>query len=74
MGYFDAAVRLYGIISVSLIMDIYNTQNSPVDLDVFFALVSIMCHEENSFTILPSEEDEDDSGAISGDMMVIDRR
>ncbi len=54
--YFDAAARLYGVIPVSKLLEIYNNQNEPIDEEVFYAFAEILRHEENDFFILSRQE------------------
>lgn len=54
--YYDAAARLYGVIPVSKLLEIYNHQNEPIDEDVFYAFAEILRHEENDFFILSCQE------------------
>lgn len=54
--YFDAAARLYGIIPVSKLLEIYNNQNEPIDAGVFYAFAELLRHEENDFFILSRQE------------------
>lgn len=54
--YFEAAARLYGVIPVIRLMEIYNSQNEPVEWDVFLLLAEIIRHEQNLFSILGPED------------------
>lgn len=54
--YFEAAARLYGVIPVIQLMEIYNSQNEPVGRDIFFMLTEIIRHEQNLFSILGPED------------------
>lgn len=54
--YFEAAARLYGVIPVIRLMELYNSQNEPVGQDVFFVLAEIIRHEKNLFSILGPED------------------
>lgn len=54
--YFEAAARLYGVIPVIRLMEIYNSQNEPVARDVFYVLTEIIRHEQNLFSILGPED------------------
>lgn len=55
-AYFEAAARLYGVIPVSKLLEVYNSQNEPVSEEVFFAYVDVLRHEENDFFILSRSE------------------
>ena len=55
--YFEAAARLYGIIPVNKLLEIYNSQNEPIDPDVFCMAAEIIRHEADSlFSIVGKEE------------------
>ena len=54
--YFEAAARLYGVIPVLRLLELYNSQNEPVEHDVFFVLAEIIRHEQNLFSILGPED------------------
>lgn len=54
--YFDAAANLYGIIPVKKLMEIYNSQNSPVSQEDFLAVAEILRHSDTAFYILGEEE------------------
>ena len=54
--YFEAAARLYGIIPVSKLLEIYNSQNEPVQDVLFFACADVLRHERNGFFILSRSE------------------
>lgn len=54
--YFDAAANLYGIIPVKKLLEIYNSQNSPVSQEDFLAVAEILRHSDTAFYILGEEE------------------
>lgn len=54
--YFEAAARLYGVIPVSKILEIYNSQNEPIAIDAFYLFAEILRYEENGFFILSRQE------------------
>lgn len=54
--YFEAAVRLYGVIPVRKLLEIYNSQNEPIQEDLFYLFVEILRYEENDFFILSRTE------------------
>ena len=54
--YFEAAARLYGVIPVSRLLELYNSQNEPVEQEVFFLMAEIIRHEQNLFSILGPED------------------
>ena len=59
--YFEAGARLYGVIPVMKLLELYNSQNEPVDEDVFLDLAEMIRHERNIFSILGSEDYKDNS-------------
>ena len=59
--YFGAGARLYGVIPVMKLLELYNSQNEPVEEDVFLVLAEIIRHEQNLFSILGPEDYEDDA-------------
>ena len=78
-AYFEAAARLYGIIPVTKLHEIYNGHNESVSDEVFFAYADALRHEENDFFILSRNEvegrSEPDCGkweVISGYLLVDD--
>ena len=54
--YFDAAANLYGVIPVSKLLDIYNSQNEPVPAETFYRLAQILRCEENEYFVLSRQE------------------
>lgn len=58
--YFAAAARLYGIISLKKLLEIYNHQNPPISQTDFLAVAEVIRHEENDFAILGQEAFFDD--------------
>ena len=59
--YFEAGARLYGVIPVMKLLELYNSQNEPVEEDVFLVLTEMIRHEKNLFCILGPEDFEDDA-------------
>lgn len=53
--YFNAACRLYEIIPLSKMLEIYNSQNKPIRQEVFLAFAEIMRHSSESYDILGRE-------------------
>ena len=47
VDYFQAAARLYGILSVKELFEIYNSQNEPVSQEDFLAVEDIIFHEKH---------------------------
>lgn len=54
--YFEAGARLYGVIPVIKLLELYNSQNEPVDEEVFLVLAEMIRHEKNLFSILGPED------------------
>lgn len=50
--YFEAAARLYGVIPLRKLLEIYNRQNSPVAEELFLEFAEILRHEYRLFAIL----------------------
>lgn len=59
--YFEAGARLYGVIPVMKLLEIYNSQNEPVEENVFLALAEMIRHEKNLFFILGPEDYKEDA-------------
>lgn len=47
--YMEAAARLYGLISAEKLLEIYNSQNPPVDPAAFLVLTALVDCEENPY-------------------------
>ena len=54
--YFEAAANLYGVIPVSKLLEIYNSQNEPIPDAAFYAFAEIVRHEEHDYFILSRQE------------------
>ncbi len=54
--YFEAAARLYGVITLEKLLEIYNSQNEPIAEDVFYVLAEMIRHEKNLFFVLDRHE------------------
>lgn len=50
--YFDAAARLYGVIPLRKLLEIYNQQNEPISADIFLRFAEILRHESCPYSIL----------------------
>lgn len=50
--YMDAAARLYGLISLAKLRDIYNEQNKPVDSVTFIQVAALLAYEDNDYEII----------------------
>lgn len=47
--YFDAASRLYGLIPLDKLYEIYNSQNIPVSREAFFMVAAVSAQEEQQY-------------------------
>lgn len=54
--YMDAAANLYGLISLSDLLDIYNRQNPPLDAAQFFITAITVSQEENPYVVFPRDD------------------
>ena len=52
MQYFDAAARLYGVIPLRKLLEIYNKQNEPISEELFLQVAEIIRHLYRNFSIL----------------------
>jgi len=50
--YFEAAARLYGVIPLRKLLEIYNRHNKPISEKLFLEFVEILRHEYRPFSIL----------------------
>lgn len=53
--YFDCAAELYGIIPLRKLLDIYNTQNTPISEKDFLMVAEVFRHERHYYAILGQE-------------------
>ena len=70
--YFDAAANLYGIIRLSKILDIYNSQNEPISEDVFLDFAEKLEEKHKFFTYVGEDEmfdDVDETKPINRDLV-----
>lgn len=51
-NYFEAAARLYGVIPLRKLLEIYNRHNKPISEELFLEFAEILRHEYRSFSIL----------------------
>lgn len=51
-SYFDAAARLYGVIPLRKLLEIYNKHNKPISADLFLEIAEILRHQYRLFSIL----------------------
>ena len=50
--YFEAAARLYGVIPLRKLLEIYNRHNSPVSEELFLGFAEILRHDYRLYSIL----------------------
>lgn len=50
--YFEAAARLYGVIPLRKLLEIYNRHNKPISEELFLEFAEILRHEYRTFSIL----------------------
>ena len=50
--YADAAVRLYGLIPLNELWELYNSQNPPVTAEVFLMTMKVLDFEDNDYYII----------------------
>ena len=50
--YFEAAARLYGVIPLRKLLEIYNRHNNPMSEKLFLEFAEILRHEYRTFSIL----------------------
>ena len=50
--YFEAAARLYGVIPLRKLLEIYNRHNNPISEKLFLEFAEILRHEYRTFSIL----------------------
>ena len=53
--YFDAAARLYGVIPLRKLLEIYNKHNNPISSELFLKIAEILRHQYRLFSILNCE-------------------
>ena len=53
--YFECAAELYGIIPLRKLLDIYNTQNTPISEKDFLMVAEVFRHERHTYAILGQE-------------------
>ena len=77
--YMDAASRLYGLVSLAKLRDIYNQQNDPVEAVAFIKAAALIAHGENDYEILertdlPTNTAEEilEAGEIIADYLFVD--
>lgn len=50
--YMDAAARLYGLISLAKLREIYNAQNKPIETETFIQVVALRAFDDNDYEII----------------------
>lgn len=77
--YMDAAARLYGLISLAKLRDIYNGQNTPVDPVTFIQVAALLAYEKNDYEIIertdvPSNTPEEvlEAGEVAADYLFVE--
>lgn len=77
--YMDAAARLYGLISLAKLRDIYNDQNKSIDPVTFIRVAALRACERNDYEIIertdvPSNAPEEvlEAGEIAADYLFVD--
>jgi hypothetical protein len=53
--YFAAAARLYGVLPLRKLLEIYNSQNPAISQEDFLAVAEVIRHEKNYYAILGQE-------------------
>lgn len=51
-NYFEAAARLYGVIPLRKLLEIYNRHNNPISEELFLEFAEILRHDYRPFSIL----------------------
>lgn len=51
-NYFEAAARLYGVIPLRKLLEIYNRHNNPISEELFLEFAKILRHDYRPFSIL----------------------
>jgi hypothetical protein len=54
-NYFAAAARLYGVLPLRKLLEIYNSQNPEISQEDFLTVAEVIRHEENHYAILGQE-------------------
>ena len=77
--YMDAAARLYGIVSLQKVHEIYNSQNPPINEELFAMAAEVIDCEENPYFIVELEEPQQkgtkgplDGGTIIADYLFVE--
>ncbi|MBE6977077.1 MAG: hypothetical protein E7438_00335 [Ruminococcaceae bacterium] len=77
--YMDAAARLYGLVSLAKLYEIYNEQNAPVDTVAFIRAASLIGRMDNDYEVLerrdmPTNTDKEilEAGEVIADYLFVD--
>jgi len=77
--YMDAAARLYGLISLAKLREIYNEQNKQVDVETFIQVAALRACDDNDYEIIertdvPSNTPEEilAAGEIAADYLFVE--
>ena len=77
--YIDAAARLYGVVSLAKLYEIYNQQNAPVDTVAFIRAASLIGRMDNDYEILerrdmPTNTDKEilEAGEVIAEYLFVD--
>ena len=77
--YMDAAARLYGLISLAKLREIYNSQNMPIDTETFIQVAALHAFDDNDYEIIertdvPSNTPEEvlEAGEIAADYLFVE--
>lgn len=77
--YMDAAVNLYGLISLETLLEIYNSQNTPINANVFGMAAIAITAEDNPYALifrddLPQDTAEKSlaAGELLADYLLVD--
>lgn len=77
--YMDAAARLYGLVPLAKLYEIYNQQNAPVDTVAFIRAASLIGRMDNDYEVLerrdmPTNTDKEilEAGEVIADYLFVD--
>jgi len=77
--YMDAAARVYGLISLAKLREIFNEQNKPIDRETFIQVAALRAFGDNDYEIIertdiPSSTPDEvlEAGEIAADYLFVD--
>ena len=77
--YMDAAARLYGLISLAKLREIYNAENKPIDVETFIQAAALRAFDDNDYEIIertdvPSNTPDEvlEAGEIAADYLFVE--